>query len=94
MNPYEIIKRPLVTEKSTTLQESGVYVFEIADKATKTEVKDAVQRMFSVKVTGVKVIRLPGKIKHFGTREYQSKSRKKAVVTLAQGQKITIFEGV
>jgi large subunit ribosomal protein L23 len=93
MNPYEVIKRPLVTEKSTAQQETGRYVFEIADTATRTEVKDAVQRLFNVKVTGVNIIRLPGKVKHFGARAYQSPSKKKAVVTLAQGQKITIFEG-
>ena len=94
MNPYEIIKRPLVTEKSTVQQEAGQYVFEIADKATKGEVKDAVQRMFNVKVTNVNVVRLPGKLKHFGQREYQSPGRKKAIVTVGAGQKISIFEGV
>lgn len=94
MNPYEVIIRPLVTEKSTVLQEQGKYVFEVNRKSTRTEVRTAVEQAFKVKVVHVNIVNLPGKMKRFGIRIVPTPSKKKAVVTLKPGDKITIFEGV
>jgi large subunit ribosomal protein L23 len=94
MNAFEVIIRPLVTEKSTFLQEQGKYVFEVNEKATRSQVRDAVQQAFKVTVTNVNIVNLPGKMKRFGMRISLTPGKKKAVVTLKQGDKITIFEGV
>jgi large subunit ribosomal protein L23 len=94
MHLYEVLKRPIVTEKSTFLQERNKYAFEIARKATKRQVKDAVELAFKVNVTQVNVITMQGKQKKVGRRTVMTSSWKKAVVTLTPGQKIQIFEGV
>ena len=94
MNPYEVIIRPLVTEKSTLLQEQGKYVFEVHEKATRTEVRSAVEQAFKVKVVNVNIVNLPGKMKRFGIRIAPTPSKKKAIISLKSGDKITIFEGV
>lgn len=94
MNTYEVVLRPVVTEKSTRLQEEGKYVFEVHPRATKTQVRSAVEQAFKVKVADVNIVWLPGKVKRFGMRLARTPARKKAVVTLQPGHKITIFEGV
>ena len=94
MHLYEVLRRPIVTEKSTFLQESNKYAFEIAQKATKRQVKDAVELAFKVNVTQVNVITMHGKLKRIGRRTVMTRSWKKAVVTLTPGQKIQFFEGV
>ena len=94
MHLYEVLRRPLVTEKSTVLQERNKYVFEVAKKATKRQVKDAVEVAFKVNVTQVNVVTVPGKEKRVGRRVVMTPSWKKAVVTLMPGQKIQFFEGV
>ncbi len=96
-NLYEILRRPLVTEKSNYQVNSlHQYVFEVAGDATRTQVKDAVETAFDVKVLRVNVINMPAK------RGRKSKSRrllvrepgyKKAIVTLVAGQSIPFFEG-
>ena len=95
---YEVLRRPLVTEKSS--YQSGKlkqYVFVVADEATRTQVKDAIETMFDVQVARVNIINVPAK------RGRRAKSRrllvrksafKKAIVTLAEGQTLEIFEGV
>ena len=94
MNPFDILRKPVITEKSTLFQDSGKYVFEVAPKATKHEIKRAVEAAFDVKVVKVNTMNLRGKTKRFGPRIVVAPSRKKAIVTLAAGDTITIFEGV
>ena len=94
MHLYEILRRPLITEKNTSLQAQGKYVFEVADEANKRQVKQAVETAFKVSVTAVNVTTVPGKKKRMGRREVQTPSWKKAVVTLKPGDKIELFEGV
>lgn len=76
------------------MQNDGRYVFEVAPSATKHQIKWAVQQAFDVKVTKVNTMKKPGKVKRYGPRFTQQKSMKKAIVTLAPGDSITIFEGV
>ncbi len=95
---HEILRRPRVTEKTSYQSNKlGQYVFEVASHATKTMVKDAIENMFDVEVVRVNVMRMPAK------RGRRARSRrllvrkpafKKAVVTLAEGQTLEIFEGV
>lgn len=95
---YDVLRRPLVTEKSN-YQSSKLnqYTFEISSEATKTQVKDAVEQLFNVNVVRVNIINVPAK------RSRRAKSRrllvrdsgyKKAVVSLAAGETLDIFEGV
>ncbi len=94
MNSLSILRRPIITEKSTLLQDQGKYAFEVSDNANKFQIKVAVQEAFDVDVVKVNVIKVRGKRKRFGPRETSRKSWKKAIVSLAPGQTITIFEGV
>ncbi|MBI2935235.1 MAG: 50S ribosomal protein L23 [Chloroflexi bacterium] len=89
-----ILVRPVVTEKSTGLQEQGKYAFEVALLANKVVIKQAVEFMFAVDVVKVNTMRVKTKAKRFGPRWKQGRTWKKAIVTLAPGQKIPIFEGV
>ena len=92
MYPHEVLKRPLITEKYTMLQAVGKYAFEVAPRATKTQVKEAVEQAFNVKVTGLNIMTVAGKRRKLGRRVLEAKPWKKAVVTLQDGDKITIFE--
>lgn len=88
-----VIKRPLVTEKNSAMAEDNIYVFEVDRKASKTDVKEAVEKNFRVKVKSVKTAVCRNRPKR--TRIGVGKVRywKKAMVKLAPGEKITIFEG-
>jgi large subunit ribosomal protein L23 len=94
MHIYEVLRRPLVTEKSTVLQGMNKYAFEVADNANKLQIEQAVEKAFKVTVTGVNVITMRGKKKRMGRREVISQPWKKAIVTLKPGDKIEFFEGV
>jgi large subunit ribosomal protein L23 len=94
MHLYDVLRRPLITEKATSLQEGDKYAFEVASKATKSQIKEAVERAFKVKVTKVNVMTVSGKTRRMGRRQVATPSWKKAVVSLEPGQKITFFEGV
>jgi len=94
MHTFEVLRKPVVTEKSTMLQEAGRYVFEVARSATKHEIRRAVEESFGVKVIRVGTMNVRGKAKRFGPRAVVKRSWKKAIVTLAPGDNITIFEGV
>ena len=94
MHLYEVLRRPLITEKSTDLQTRGKYAFEVAEGANKPMVKQAVETAFKVKVTGVNVISMRGKQRRVGRRMVQTRPWKKAIVTLQPGDKIEFFEGV
>jgi large subunit ribosomal protein L23 len=94
MHLYEVIKRPLVTEKSTTLQTIGKYAFEVDTEANKKQIKEAVEKAFKVSVTTVNVITLPARTRRMGRRLITMPATKKAIVTLKAGDKIQLFEGV
>ena len=94
MHPYEVLRRPLITEKNTELQMQGKYVFEVAEGANKPQIKQAVEKAFDVTVTGVNVMNISSRVRRVGRRKLSTPSWKKAIVTLQPGDKIEIFEGV
>jgi len=95
MEIHKIIKKILVTEKSTTARdESNKYFFEVDRKANKVEISNAVEKLFKVKVADVCVMHVLGKKKRLGRVVGQKSSWKKAIVTLAAGSRIEIAEGV
>ena len=94
MHLYEVLRRPLITEKNTMLQAQGKYAFEIAREANKPQIKQAVEKAFKVKVLAVNVMTVPGKTRRVGRRQVLTQSWKKAIVTLKPGDKIELFEGV
>ena len=88
---YDVIKAPVVSEKSARLQElSNQYVFEVAQNATKADVREAVEQLFSVKVDNVTVVNLKGKQKTFKFQPGRRSDRRKAYVRLAEGQSIDL----
>ena len=96
MNANQIIRRPLVTEKSTILREEGnVLAFEVDPKANKIEVKKAVEELFKVKVDEVRLFNVRGKMKRMGRWAGKRRDWRKAYVRLKQGEKAPEFvEGV
>ena len=94
MHPYEVLRRPVITEKNTGLQVLGKYAFEVAEKANKQQIKQAVESAFGVKVTAVNVARVRGKTRRIGRRMVLTQSWKKAVVSLQPGDSIQFFAGV
>lgn len=94
MQLHEILRRPLVTEKNATLQAAGKYAFEVARRANKMQIKDAVETAFKVTVTTVNVLNMPGKSKRMGKGITVTPNWKKAIVTLKPGDKIDLFENV
>lgn len=95
MDHYDIIKAPLVTEKSTAQAEVGnKVVFWVNPKANKKQVKAAIEKIFNVKVVSVNTGRIPGKIKKMGKYAGKTSLRKKAYITLKQGDTIAVVEGV
>jgi len=96
MNANQIIRRPLVTEKSTVLRESSnVIAFEVAPNANKIQVKDAVEKLFNVKVEEVRLFNVRGKMKRMGRFEGKRRDWRKAYVRLKAGEKAPDFiEGV
>lgn len=93
---YDIIKRPLMTEKSTGIGEKqNAYVFEVSRDADKAEIKNAIEKLFDVKVRDINTMIMHGKLKRVGGRHVGRRSKwKKAIVTLKEGYKIQIIEGV
>ncbi len=95
MDARQIILTPLVTEKSTADREiHNRYFFRVPREATKGEIARAVQELFNVTVTAVHTINMQGKKKRLGRNLGRRSSWKKAIVTLAEGQKVDFFEGV
>jgi large subunit ribosomal protein L23 len=95
MNPYKVIIRPIDTEKSRTSSEMGQYTFMVHPWANKVEIAMAVSYIFDVDVVGVRTINQASKFGRWGRKRVRRKpARKKAVVTLAPGQRIDAFEGV
>ncbi len=94
MHLYEVLRRPLITEKNTALQAQGKYAFEVAGEANKHQIKQAVEMAFKVKVNAVNVITVHGKERRMRGRQVLTQSWKKAIVSLKPGDKIGFFEGV
>ncbi len=94
MHLYEVLRRPLITEKNTTLQAQNKYVFKVDDEANKPQIRQAVEKAFKVKVSAVNVVTVPGKTRRVGRRAVLTQPWKKAIVTLKPGEKIEFFEGV
>ncbi|TET45339.1 MAG: 50S ribosomal protein L23 [Dehalococcoidia bacterium] len=94
MHLSDVLQRPLITEKNAILQAQNKYAFEVAKEATKPQIKQAVEKAFRVKVSGVNIVIVSGKTRRIGKRVYNTPSWKKAFVTLRAGDKIEFFEGV
>ncbi len=94
MHLLEVLRRPVITEKATYLQQENKYVFEVARGASKPQIRDAVEKAFKVKVAKVTVMTVSGKTKRMGRREITGPSWKKAIVSLEPGHKVSFFEGV
>ena len=98
IHPYAVLLRPIITEKTTVLTGADKYVFEVDRKATKGQVKEAVQTLFDVEVVKVNVVVLPAKRGRRGRTGRRSVIRgqeyKKAIVTVRADQSIDLFEGV
>lgn len=93
MQLYDVLRRPLITEKCSGQQALGKYTFEVMTAATKPQVKRAVEKAFKVQVTTVNMLRVAGKTRRRGRQVIPAHPWKKAIVTLKPGDKIEIFEG-
>ena len=94
-DPRQIIIRPVVTERSTELADDrGKYTFIVHPSANKIEIKNAVQSLFEVKVKDVHTANFRGKVRRVGRSEGKKAAYKKAVVTLAEGERIDVYEGI
>ena len=93
MLSHDIIVRPIITEKSSRMMEHNKYTFEVHRQVNKIRIREAVEEIFKVKVTDVHVINVHPKPKRMGAFRGLSRSWKKAIVTLAEGQRIEFFEG-
>ncbi len=91
---YDTLLSPVITEKSTIAAENNQVVFKTPLSATKTEIKDAVEALFKVKVKAVNTLRLKGKNKQFRGRPYTRSTVKKAIVTLEEGHAIDVTTGL
>jgi large subunit ribosomal protein L23 len=94
MNAHQIILRPLITEKNTNLMAYNKYSFEVDRNANKTQIKRAIEEIFKVSVTKVHTMNMRGKMRRRGMRFGYTADWKKAIVTLAEGDRIELFEGV
>lgn len=94
MDMRDVLIRPIITEKSTALMAENKYTFLVPLKATKVEVRQAVEHIFKVKVVDVNTIRVLGKMKRMGKTQGKRSDYKKAIVKLAPGERIEFFEGV
>ena len=91
---YDVIRRPIVTEKSTLASEANAVVFEVAKSANKPLIKEAVEALFSVKVKAVNTVLTKGKVKRFRGRTGKRNDVKKAYVTLEEGHMIDVTTGL
>jgi large subunit ribosomal protein L23 len=91
LNIYDVIKKPVMSSKSLeNFKKFGKITFYVHTKANKITIREAVEKIWNVKVDGVNVISLPGKTKYLGRKAYQSPAQKKAIITLKKGYKIEI----
>ena len=94
MNYEDILIEPVLSEKATLLREEGKYVFKVHPDASKIEIKEAVRRLFNVKVVDCTTMNVYGKMKRVRYRAGRTSSWRKAIVKLAPGESIKVFEGV
>ena len=90
--PHQIIVRPLITEKNTILMETNQYSFEVLRDASKPDIKQDIETIFNVTVTKVNTLNVRGKMRRRGRETGYTRDWKKAIVTLADGDRIEIFE--
>ena len=93
-NLNDVLIQPVLSEKATALREQNKYVFKVAKDASKTQIKEAVSKLFNVKVVNCTTINVLGKVKRLRGRPGRTASWKKAIVRLAPGETIKVFEGV
>ncbi len=94
-DPYQVVLKPLLTEKGTRLKEDGnQYLFRVAKTANKVEIKQAVEHLFKVTVLNVRTTRVRGKVKRLGRFQGRRPDWKKAIATLKEGDSIELYEGV
>jgi len=92
-NPYDIIRRPIITERTSDMMAKKKYVFEVDPRVNKTEIKQAVEQIFKVKVVKVNTANMPGKLKRYGRYSGYRPDWKKAIVTLSPDSKdLEFFE--
>lgn len=94
LTSYDIIRKPVITEKSMSVMADNKYTFIVSPTANKVQIKKAVEEIFNVKVEDVKTMRVEGKTKRVGVHIGKRADYKKAVVTLAEGSNIEFFEGM
>ncbi len=94
LSAYDVILSPVITEKATMLSEANQVVFNVAPKATKPEIKSAIEQLFKVKVKAVNTVVRKGKIKIFRGRKALLADHKRAIVTLAEGHSIDVTTGL
>jgi len=94
LNINDILIEPVLSEKATAMREQGKYVFKVSTSASKLQVKDAVAKLFNVKVVDCTTINVSGKVKRVRGKPGRTASWKKAIVRLAPGETIKVFEGV
>lgn len=93
-NPRDVLKKPVVSERSMAMLEDNKYTFYVDPKANKIEIKNAVEELFNVSVLNVNTLNVKGKEKRMGRYVGRTADRKKAIVKLKAGDKIEIFEGM
>ena len=91
---FEIIRSPVISEKSTLISQFNQYVFKVSDNSTKKEIRDSVEKIFNVKVVSVNTLKRNGKIKRFKGKLGKRAGTKKAFVTLAEGNTIDLTAGI
>ncbi len=94
MSPHDVLLRPVLSEKAVSEIENGKYAFFVHPDASRTQVKDAVERVFHVEVVRVNVLNVRGKEKRLGKYAGRTAARRKALVTLAAGQRIQQLDGL
>lgn len=93
-NPRDLLIRPVITEKTSVMMQDNKYTFKVPLTANKTEIRQAVEKIFNVKVEKVNTVRVLGKTKRMGRCVGKRSDYKKAIVKLAEGNTIQIFEGM
>lgn len=91
---YDVVLAPHITEKATLASEHNAVVFKVANDATKPQIKEAIEAIFGVSVTGVNTINVKGKTKRWKGKAYKRNDLKKAVVTLKDGDSIDVTSGI
>ncbi|MCD6094849.1 50S ribosomal protein L23 [bacterium] len=89
---FKILKEPIVSEKTTSLEKQGKYVFNVFPKANKVQIKEAIEQIYDTKVEKVNIVKIPGKKRRLGRIEGVKPGYKKAIVTLKKGERIKVIE--